>query len=462
MWGHTQVSLLLVALVVLATVTSTPAQIIFPETPSDSLCTAHTGDPGHCINIKECPLIHGIYHNTTPVLCGFNGRFPIVCCPHSNGGNTAPIVDISPPAVSFQCGTNPRKSFNLLISSPDEEFILRPDATSSDVAASFIPNRPEGSGIPSRPMGSGIPSRPEESGIPSHADGSFFPKQPEGPRPGIPESAFKDPAAHVARDPPPPPRRPKAAFNVESLAKETFQPSPGGILEDLGDTVPIILQAVGGIIAEKNAWPWMALIGDNDKQGFVTWFCAGALINEQWVLTASHCFLFRAAQVVRLGEHDYNDNGDGAAHEDFKPFINPVCLPWGQESINDQTGKKVTLTGWGDTQFGGKPSSVLQEVEVTIFPFSDCDKSYSTLLGYTRQWPRGIGKETVCAGDRAGGRDACQGDSGGPLVLRNSAGQYTMAGVVSRGYGCGHKDFPGLYANIHEEQYLAWVKKVAF
>ncbi|KAG7177756.1 Serine protease 29-like [Homarus americanus] len=49
-------------------------------------------------------------------------------------------------------------------------------------------------------------------------------------------------------------------------------------------------------------------------------------------------------------------------------------------------------------------------------------------------------------------------DSGGPLVSRNSAGQYTMAGVVSRGVACGLTDFPGLYANIRHPPYLAWAK----
>lgn len=28
-----------------------------------------------------------------------------------------------------------------------------------------------------------------------------------------------------------------------------------------------------------------------------------------------------------------------------------MCLPWGRESDNDITGRLVTLTGWGDTQF---------------------------------------------------------------------------------------------------------------
>ncbi|XP_069176437.1 proclotting enzyme-like [Procambarus clarkii] len=198
-------------------------------------------------------------------------------------------------------------------------------------------------------------------------------------------------------------------------------------------------------------------------------------------------------QVVRLGEHDYNDDDDGAAHVDFgvaesilypeyvhpqgyhdlalikldrkivfKSNIKAVCLAWGEESSYSLVGQSVTVTGWGSTKFGGFPSSVLQEVNVTVFQSSACDQSYSTLSYYPSIWPQGIGQETVCAGDRNGRRDACQGDSGGPIVSRNPYGRFTLAGVVSSGNECGLKGFPGLYVNLRHPPYLAWIKKVAF
>ncbi|XP_050721237.1 vitamin K-dependent protein C-like isoform X2 [Eriocheir sinensis] len=250
--------------------------------------------------------------------------------------------------------------------------------------------------------------------------------------------------------------------------------------------------AIGSIDALQNAWPWMAIIGERDAQG-IRWFCGGVLINDEWVLTAFHCFLNNKPDVVRLGEHNYNDDRDGADHEDFgvaetvpypnynrpeayhdlallrlaskvvlKYHISPVCLPWGKESDKDIISQQATLTGWGDTAFGGQPSSVLQEVNVTVFPPAQCDRSYSNLPHYPAAWPRGIGKETLCAGDIAGGRDACQGDSGGPLVSQDARGHFVLAGIVSRGYGCGHKDYPGLYANLRHPPYLSWIKKVAF
>ncbi|XP_042868136.1 venom protease-like [Penaeus japonicus] len=250
---------------------------------------------------------------------------------------------------------------------------------------------------------------------------------------------------------------------------------------------------VGGVISERNTWPWMALLGEVQRDLTFDWLCAGTLINDQWVLTAAHCFDKRNPDVVRLAEHDYSTTADDAVHVDFtiiekviypdytfpqahhdlallkldkkvvfQKFIRPVCLPWGLESTADLTGRNVTATGWGATVHGGTGSSVLREVVVTVFPASTCDRLYKELVNYNRIWPQGIGEETLCAGEVDGGKDACQGDSGGPAVYANDLEVYTITGVISNGYGCGNKDFPGLYANIRHADYLAWIRKIAF
>ena len=43
---------------------------------------------------------------------------------------------------------------------------------------------------------------------------------------------------------------------------------------------------VGGMNAEQNEFPWMVAIFFNDL-----FFCGGALINEEYVLTAAHCIM---------------------------------------------------------------------------------------------------------------------------------------------------------------------------
>ena len=55
----------------------------------------------------------------------------------------------------------------------------------------------------------------------------------------------------------------------------------------------------------------------------------------------------------------------------------------------------------------------------------------------------------MCAVDD--GEDACQGDSGGPLIVRsneNTPETDVQVGIVSWGFGCADRDFPGVYSRI--------------
>jgi hypothetical protein len=45
---------------------------------------------------------------------------------------------------------------------------------------------------------------------------------------------------------------------------------------------------IGGNAAQKGSWPWMAAIFYSKKKEHV--WCGGALINNEWILTAAHCF----------------------------------------------------------------------------------------------------------------------------------------------------------------------------
>jgi len=42
---------------------------------------------------------------------------------------------------------------------------------------------------------------------------------------------------------------------------------------------------VGGTQAQKDSWPWQVMLASPGGSQF----CGGSLIEEQWVLTASHC-----------------------------------------------------------------------------------------------------------------------------------------------------------------------------
>lgn len=235
---------------------------------------------------------------------------------------------------------------------------------------------------------------------------------------------------------------------------------------------------VGGEITEANEYPWQ--VGLVDNGGNFIW-CGGALIGDQWILTAAHCTAgSRAGDIqVLLGEHDVNDNSqairmslasindhpkynDREVYNDYSllklkskvdfsanEHVRPVCLP--ANSNNNYAGSDATVTGWGTTQEGGSTSSKLREVTVQVMTNTACSNKYA---GY------GIKDRNICAQVAGGGKDACQGDSGGPLVYTNGDGvtpgqNYEHIGVVSWGIGCAQEAYPGVYART--TSVLDWI-----
>lgn len=82
-----------------------------------------------------------------------------------------------------------------------------------------------------------------------------------------------------------------------------------------------------------------------------------------------------------------------------QPVIDSIYrLSWWTD--NDYVGTKAIAAGWGTLQEDGKPSCLLQEVEVPVMSLSDCrNMSYN---------PRMISDNMLCAGYREGKMDSCQ------------------------------------------------------
>lgn len=79
-------------------------------------------------------------------------------------------------------------------------------------------------------------------------------------------------------------------------------------------------------------------------------------------------------------------------------------------------------------------SAQLQAVEISIVDRKACKNAYPEVP---------VTERMICAGVPNGGKDSCQGDSGGPLISNN-----TLYGIVSWGYGCAEKGYPGVYGNV--------------
>jgi secreted trypsin-like serine protease len=115
----------------------------------------------------------------------------------------------------------------------------------------------------------------------------------------------------------------------------------------------------------------------------------------------------------------------------------------------------VTGIGWGNTiqqdpfpgggVFAGPDR--LQEVPVPIVSDDECQISYDGAL---------LPDYEVCAGKT--GKDTCQGDSGGPLFapIPNST-RVVQIGVTSWGIGCGSPGYPGVYAQLSNEEAGAFI-----
>ncbi|KAB5553821.1 hypothetical protein PHYPO_G00043120 [Pangasianodon hypophthalmus] len=234
---------------------------------------------------------------------------------------------------------------------------------------------------------------------------------------------------------------------------------------------PLNTKIVGGEDAAPGSWPWQVSIQSGGSH-----FCGGSLINENWVLSAAHCFQSITAPEITIylgmeslegtnpnmqktgtssiiNHQEYNSETNDndialvqlSSSVNFTNYVMPVCLAASNSSFPG--GTNVWVTGWGKIASSvNLPSpKTLQEVQVPIVSNSDCAKAYGS---------GSITDNMMCAGLTQGGKDSCQGDSGGPLVV-NINGTWVQAGIVSFGNGCALPKIPGVYTRV--SQYQDWI-----
>uniref|UniRef100_A0A3B4ZHC6 trypsin n=1 Tax=Stegastes partitus TaxID=144197 RepID=A0A3B4ZHC6_9TELE len=221
---------------------------------------------------------------------------------------------------------------------------------------------------------------------------------------------------------------------------------------------------VGGYECEAHSQPHQVSLNSGYH------FCGGSLVNENWVVSAAHCYKSYVysscfSKIVRLGEHhiglsegneqfidssrvirnpnynSYNIDNDIMLIKLSRPatlnayYVQPVALPTSCASA----GTMCLVSGWGNTMSSTADRNKLQCLDLPILSFRDCDNAY----------PGQITDAMFCAGFLEGGKDSCQGDSGGPVVCNGE-----LQGVVSWGYGCAERDHPGVYAKVKINYFL--------
>ncbi|CAG0888722.1 unnamed protein product [Darwinula stevensoni] len=229
-------------------------------------------------------------------------------------------------------------------------------------------------------------------------------------------------------------------------------------------------------------WPWQVAIYDRADEEII---CGGALIGEQWVLTAAHCvvdyepvFNIRDERdfFVYLGKHYRNDYMDDEfvqtkevkdsvakiipnernwrlrfqsdlallkLHEPAKLTngVQLVCLPT-QEYLsrsNALQGTKGWVAGWG-LDASDSPSKFLREVRLTVYDILSCENQTAITIGKIPE----LTDAHLCAGHQPDPHTSttyetlCAGDSGSPIVFQANSKQerspWLIEGIFSHIY----------------------------
>jgi secreted trypsin-like serine protease len=207
----------------------------------------------------------------------------------------------------------------------------------------------------------------------------------------------------------------------------------------------------GGSPATLGQFPYAVFVQITKPSG--SYDCVGTLISTSTVLTAAHCVTDFGDDAIQIQVvYGYLNNtvvptrnlGDISAysyHQDYLPstvvndiallhFNTPVVLSQNVKLAAVATtaptlGGSYFAAGWGTTE-SGQPSPILLYTELTVAADSLCEAQEAT---------NGFPYEATTQFCMNGGSptDTCEGDSGGGIAQKDTAGDWTVYGIVSYG-----------------------------
>ncbi|XP_053960018.1 trypsin-like [Anastrepha ludens] len=233
-------------------------------------------------------------------------------------------------------------------------------------------------------------------------------------------------------------------------------------------------RVVGGVSAATDAAPYIVSL-----QAGSVHYCAGSILNANWVVTAAHCLTSKSqvlSSTLVAGSNDVTGTASttqkraitsyvvhslytgGIAPYDiglvytatafqWTSAVKPVTLP---SSGVVPTGS-ADLYGWGSTSTTTVPSypTMLQVAKnIPIISESACVSALGTKGA-------DVHSTNICTGPLSGGIGICTSDSGGPLV-QTSNGETILIGIVSWGkIPCGQPNSPSVYVQISD--FISWI-----
>lgn len=230
---------------------------------------------------------------------------------------------------------------------------------------------------------------------------------------------------------------------------------------------------VGGSETTISAAPYMVQLFYLDPSEQL-WFCNGALIAPNKVLTAAQCVYGRTLtnrdKAVILGGTSFKGDLEGSVRIGIKrQWVHPLYRPSGvthdlavltlngtlpytpvrtaaaSDSALYAAGGKATVHGWGVTgtaRGGSGESDVLKTATLPMQADSTCDTALKTALGGQDGFVESL---MACAGEPATDDDAttttpCMSDAGAPLVVNGRVVGVFSWGVTSSEKWCAVRD----------------------